>query len=150
MNRCELGTIAVNSNRRKLRRNAKSFCYAVCLLQEPHGITSQKTPFFKGLLAHDLPHKLCSCNEIALEVLIATVNSMSNTLLGLASTKAVKVYRMKYCAKWINAKRDERERETMTGLHNDRHSSARGAKALGRRINIDLLPDASVMSAGAV
>jgi hypothetical protein len=36
----ELGTtLAVTSNRHTLRRNTK-------ILQEPHGITSQKTPFF--------------------------------------------------------------------------------------------------------
>jgi hypothetical protein len=38
----ELGTtLAVTSNRRTLRRNKK--CR---FLQEPHGVTSQKTPFF--------------------------------------------------------------------------------------------------------
>jgi hypothetical protein len=38
---CELrGTLAVTSNRRTLRRNTE---YKV---QEPHGVTSQKTPFF--------------------------------------------------------------------------------------------------------
>jgi hypothetical protein len=37
----ELGTTqAATSNRRKLRRNAKWF------LQEPHGVKTQKTPFF--------------------------------------------------------------------------------------------------------
>jgi hypothetical protein len=37
----ELGTtLAVTSNRRTLRRYTKWF------LQEPHGVTSQKTPFF--------------------------------------------------------------------------------------------------------
>jgi hypothetical protein len=39
----ELGTtLAVTNNRRMLRRNTK--CHR--FLQEPHGITSQKTPFF--------------------------------------------------------------------------------------------------------
>jgi hypothetical protein len=37
----ELGTTqAATSNRRTLRRNTKWF------LQEPHGVTTQKTPFF--------------------------------------------------------------------------------------------------------
>jgi hypothetical protein len=36
----ELGTLAVTSNRRTLRRNALYF------LQEPKGVTYQKTPFF--------------------------------------------------------------------------------------------------------
>jgi hypothetical protein len=34
----ELGTLAVTSNRRTLRKNT--------VVQEPHGVTSQKTPFF--------------------------------------------------------------------------------------------------------
>jgi hypothetical protein len=34
-----LTTLAATSNRRTLRRNTKYF------LQEPHGVTSQKTPF---------------------------------------------------------------------------------------------------------
>jgi hypothetical protein len=38
----ELGaTLAVTSNRRTLRKNTKHL-----FLQEPHGVTSQKTPFF--------------------------------------------------------------------------------------------------------
>jgi hypothetical protein len=48
----ELGTTqAATSNRRKLRRNTKYF-FAACVppkrrfLQEPHGVISQKTPFF--------------------------------------------------------------------------------------------------------
>jgi hypothetical protein len=41
----ELGiTLAVTSNRRTLRRNTKSSQF----LQEPHGVTSQKTPFFSS------------------------------------------------------------------------------------------------------
>jgi hypothetical protein len=37
----ELGkTLAVTDNRRRLRRNTSRF------LQEPHGVTSHKTPFF--------------------------------------------------------------------------------------------------------
>jgi hypothetical protein len=40
----ELGTLAVTSNRRTLRRNTK---FPKCrFLQEPHGVISQKTPFF--------------------------------------------------------------------------------------------------------
>jgi hypothetical protein len=40
----ELGTTqATTSNRRTLRRNTKRR-----FLQEPHGVTTQKTPFFKG------------------------------------------------------------------------------------------------------
>jgi hypothetical protein len=52
---CELGTLAVTSNRRTLRRNTKSchsddggakFLRKRRFLQEPHGVTSEKAPFF--------------------------------------------------------------------------------------------------------
>jgi hypothetical protein len=48
----ELGTTqAATSNRRTLRRNTKYISSQVPskrrLLQEPHGVTSQKTPFLK-------------------------------------------------------------------------------------------------------
>jgi hypothetical protein len=51
----ELGTLAVNSNRRTLRRNAKYWHPDeggakvppnLRFLQEPHGVRTQKTPFF--------------------------------------------------------------------------------------------------------
>jgi hypothetical protein len=42
-------TLAVTSKRRKLRRNKKSPLQRR-FLQEPHGVTSQKTPFFMTLL----------------------------------------------------------------------------------------------------
>jgi hypothetical protein len=49
----ELGTTqAATSNRRTLRRNTKYFfaAYGGCELHEPHGVTTQKTPFFKLVL----------------------------------------------------------------------------------------------------
>jgi hypothetical protein len=46
----ELGTLGVTSNRRTLRRNVlmKEVLSSseTRFLQEPHGVTSQKTPFF--------------------------------------------------------------------------------------------------------
>jgi hypothetical protein len=43
----ELGTmLAVTSNQRMLRKNTKNVLPKRRLLQEPHGVTSQKTPFF--------------------------------------------------------------------------------------------------------
>jgi hypothetical protein len=45
----ELGTtLAVTSNRRTLRRNAKKYQVPSkrLFLQEPHGVASQETPFF--------------------------------------------------------------------------------------------------------
>jgi hypothetical protein len=41
---CELGTLTVSSNRRTLRRNTKEERKKE--IQEPHGVTLQKTPFF--------------------------------------------------------------------------------------------------------
>jgi hypothetical protein len=50
----EVGTLAVTSNRRTLRRNTvPPKCQ---LLQEPHGVTSQKTPFFNQLIDGFLSH----------------------------------------------------------------------------------------------
>jgi hypothetical protein len=43
----ELGrTLAATSNRRTLQRNTNTTWYWYFFLQEPHGVTSQKTPFF--------------------------------------------------------------------------------------------------------
>jgi hypothetical protein len=39
-------TLAVTSNRRKMRRNTKSVTPNRRFLQKPHGVTFQKTPFF--------------------------------------------------------------------------------------------------------
>jgi hypothetical protein len=58
----ELGTtLAVTSNRRTLRRNT----------QEPHGVTSQKTPFFRVRIA--------SLDLFASPVITVTYNRSSNT-----------------------------------------------------------------------
>jgi hypothetical protein len=52
---CELGTtLAATSNRRTLRRNRSVRRF----LQEAHGVTSQKTPFFEDCTFHFYLHVL--------------------------------------------------------------------------------------------
>jgi hypothetical protein len=47
----ELGTaLAVASNRRTMVDRSAKFLRNVGFLQEPHGVTSQKTPFFPDLV----------------------------------------------------------------------------------------------------
>jgi hypothetical protein len=56
----ELGTtLAVASNRHTLRRNI-----SCRFLQEPHGVTSQKTPFFKLIFVEGFLEAGIASNEI--------------------------------------------------------------------------------------
>jgi hypothetical protein len=76
----ELGTTqAATSSRRTLRRNTKVFLRSVRrrrqappkrrFLQEPHGVTSQKTPFFKDT-AH-LKRDVGACSEDSVAFLMS-------------------------------------------------------------------------------
>jgi hypothetical protein len=50
----ELGTLAVTSNLRMLRYVPPKRRF----LEEPHDLTSQRTPFFKSLLVVHIQHKI--------------------------------------------------------------------------------------------
>jgi hypothetical protein len=80
----ELGTtVAVISNRRMLRRNTKWYfwwrrCYVPPkrrFLQQPHGVSSQKTPFFKSL------NKLCSPRSWHRDPSLVPMNTFSSVQL---------------------------------------------------------------------